>query len=214
MSLDEEVLLRIAQGINTFYRLTVKENVGSNDGVLAALERLQDNRLIRKGPVGPRKSQPYLLTEDGFDYVLRFISAITDIESFVRASVEYFPHVFKYWDSLGEHELHGWVLDTLRLHIPRIDTMIRGQLLMGERKRFTHDEFINLLYTRIYGPWLGEDMWEQFVDGITVDRIRSFLHSNPKVLKNRVKEYEKNVKIIEIMRNNNDSYGKKILGKT
>ena len=210
-SLDEEVLLRIAQGSNTFYTLTVKEKVGSNDGVLEALERLLNNRLIKMGPKGPRNSQPYLLTEDGFDYVLRFIDDIRDVDIFVRAGVEYFPLVFKYWKSLGEYDLHGWVLDTLRLQIPRIDIMIYGQLLMGDRERFSHTEFIDLLYSGIYGPWLAEGEWENFIERIPVDRIAAFLHGNPEIMRSRDLEYDNNVKRIDVIRHNNESYRREVL---
>ena len=60
LGLDMKVLLNIAQGKNTFYTLTVKEKIGSNEGVQNAFGRLVLNNFIEKGPVGSRNSQPYL----------------------------------------------------------------------------------------------------------------------------------------------------------
>ena len=44
--LETTVLLRISEGVNTFYTLTKKAKVGSNEGVLSTLKRLQKKGFI------------------------------------------------------------------------------------------------------------------------------------------------------------------------
>ncbi|TFH14169.1 hypothetical protein E4H04_10680, partial [Candidatus Bathyarchaeota archaeon] len=142
LGLEMKVLLNIAQGKNTFYSLTIKEKLGSNEGVLNALGRLVLKKYIEKGPLGVRNSRPYLLMEDGFDVVIRHIDKINDFDSFVTVSKTYFPLIFNYWDELGEHDLQNWVLSTLTKQTQVIDALIMSQLIAGDRKRYSHDEFV------------------------------------------------------------------------
>jgi len=201
----------IAQGSNTFYALTVKKKVGSNDGVLAALDRLTDKGYVGRGPAGSRKSQPYFLKEDGFDVVLRFLGFIDDFDLFARTSGSHFPLVFNYWDSLVGNGLREWVIGTIRRHVRKIDAVVMGQLVAGDRSRYSHDEFVNDLYSRIYGPWPVVGDWDAFVREVPIDRIRTFLRENPEVMRTRRLECEKLNKTIEAIKCGNVSYQKMVL---
>ena len=151
--LDEEILLRIAQGSNTFYALTVREKAGSNDGVLAALNRLQINRLIEKGKLGPRNSQPYLVTEDGFDYLIRTqVERIHDFNTFAEHCTSHFPLVFGYWEELKKHGLDSYVKDNLESFVEEIYFDVFRDLSLGRLSRYSHLEFIEDMYVRLYLP--------------------------------------------------------------
>ena len=153
MSLDEEVLLKISQGSNTFYALTVKEKAGSNDGVLAALNRLQINRLVEKGKLGPRNSQPYLITEDGFDYIIRAqLDKIRDFDTFAKYCVEYFTLVFGYWKELNELGLGIYIKDSLGGFVKEIYFDVFRDLSLGRVQGYSHQKFIDDLCVRLYLP--------------------------------------------------------------
>jgi hypothetical protein len=209
--LEEKVLIAIAQGSNTFYSLRVKNKVGSNDGIINSLERLTEKGLIVKGPVGPRSVQPYLITKNGFDHVIRYINEINNIDGFVESTKTHFPLVFKYWDKLDEHDLQEWVINTLREQIPRIDARIMSQLITGERTRYSHEEFISDLYDLVYGPWLTEKNWDKFVGDFTLDRIKAFLKENHKILQSRIRSYKQNNTMLKEMMDNNEKYRNNVL---
>jgi hypothetical protein len=200
--LNKNVLLRISEGVNSFYSLTKTAKVGSNEGVLSALERLQKNGLIEKGKVGSRRIQPYHLTEDGFDIALRFVDEILDFDSFVNNNKDYFSLVFGYWKCLGEFGLHEWVKKVLKDSVPRIDVQIWGELITGDRSRYSHGEFITDLYLRIYGPWLQSVPWENLKQNIPVEHIRDFLRAFPEISQTRLEEFDNACKDLDIIRNN------------
>lgn len=210
-TLEIRILTRIAQGSNTFYALTVKKRVGSNDGILAALERLTDKRYIGRGPTGSRRSRPYFLMEDGFDVVLRFLEYIDDFDLFAKASRSHFPLIFDYWDSLVENGLREWVIVTLKEQVKKIDAVVMSQLVAGDRGRYSHSEFVNDLYNRIYGPWTVFGDWSAFVKEVPVDSLKSFLRGNPEVMRTRGLECERLYKTIEAMKQGNTSYQKTFL---
>jgi hypothetical protein len=209
--LEKKVLIAIAQGSNTFYSLRVKNKVGSNDGIINSLERLIEKGLIVKGPVGPRRVQPYLITKNGFDHLIRYMNEINNIGGFVDSTKSHFPLVFKYWDSLGEHGLQEWVINTLREQIGKIDARVMSQLITGERIRYSHEEFVSDLYDLVYGPWLTEKNWDELVGDFTLDRIKAFLKENHKILQSRIKSYKQNNTMLKKMKDNNEKYRKKIL---
>jgi hypothetical protein len=209
--LEKKILTRIAQGSNTFYTLKFKEKIGSNDGILNTLERLRIKGLIKKGLKGPRRSQPYVLTEDGFDIVLRYLEDVNDFDSFVSAGKSYFPLVFCYWSLLEEYGLQEWVINTLKKQVPVIDVKIMSQLIAGDRSRYSHDEFINDLYDLVYGPWLMLDIWDESVSEIPIDEIRAFLKECPEIMQSRIKAYRKNEDTIQTMKKNNELYREKVL---
>jgi hypothetical protein len=209
--LETRILTKIAQGSKTFYALTVKHKVGSNDGVLAALERLTDNGYIEKGPTGSRRSQPYYLKEDGFDVVLRYLEYIDDFDTFAKTSGRHFPLVFNHWDSLAENGLREWVITTMREQVKKIDAVVMSQLIAGDRSRYSHEEFVNDLTNRIYGPWPVVGDWSAFVMEVPIDRIRAFLMGNPEVMRTRQLECEKLNITIEALKRGNISYQKMVL---
>jgi len=211
VDLEVRILTNIAQGSNTFYALTVKHKVGSNDGVLAVLERLTDKGYIERGPAGSRRSQPYYLKEDGFDVMLRYLEHITDFDLFAKTSGRHFPLVFKYWDSLIENGLRDWVIRTLREQVKKIDAVVMSQLIAGDRNRYSHDEFVNDLTNRIYGPWPVVGDWGAFVMEVPIDRIRAFLIGSPEVMRTRRLECEKLNITIEALKLGNISYQKMVL---
>ena len=209
--LETTVLLRISEGVNTFYTLTKKAKVGSNEGVLSTLRRLQKKGFILKGPVGPRRVQPYHLTEDGFDVILRIVDRILDFNSFVENNRVFFPMVFNYWESLGECGLHNWVKKVLSDSVRRIDVRVWGELSIGERYRYTHDEFINDLYLSIYGPWISPVHWDTLKKEIPIGRIQDFLKINPEIIETRIQESEKIENNIRVMMENLEIYQRQIL---
>jgi len=211
VDLELRILTKIAQGSNTFYALTVKHRVGSNDGVLSVLERLMGKGYIERGPSGSRRSQPYYLKEDGFDVVLRYLDHITDFDLFAKTSRRHFPLVFNYWDSLAENGLREWVVTTMREQVGKIDAVVMSQLIAGDRSRYSHDEFVNDLYNRIYGPWPIVGDWGAFVAEVPIDRIRAFLKGNLEVMRTRRLECEKLNKTIEAMKRGNISYQEMVL---
>lgn len=209
--LDVRVLASIAQGSNTFYAITKKRRVGSNDGVLASLGRLLGRSLIEKGPKGSRGTQPYLLTEDGFDAIIRYIDYVEDFEAFAKLSRGHFPLVFGYWDSLRRNRLTDWVRETLGGEVRRIDAAVFSQLYSGDRVRYSHEEFVNDLYGRVYGPWnlRGDSM--EFSDVVPVERLRAFLVENPVVLGSRRMECSKLDNLVEVIMKGNKWYRMSIL---
>ena len=211
VDLEMRILTNIAQGSNTFYALTVKHRVGSNDGVLAALKRLTEREGIEKGPTGSRRSQPYYLKEDGFDMVLRYLEYIDDFDIFAKTSGGHFPLVFNYWDSLIENGLREWIIRTMREQVKKIDAIVMSQLIAGDRSRYSHDEFVNDLYNRIYGPWPVFGDWSAFVMEVPIDRIRAFLRGNPEVMRTRQLECEKLNITIEALKRGNILYQKMVL---
>ena len=201
----------IAQGSNTFYAITKKRRVGSNEGVLAALGRLLERGLIEKGPKGDRRTQPYLLTEDGFDVVIRYIDYVDDFESFAKLSQGHFPLVFDYWESLRRNRLTDWVIETLRGEVRRLDAVVFSQLYSGDRVRYSHEEFVNDLYGRVYGPWHPRSDKMEFSDVVPVEKLRAFLVENPEVLGSRRMECSKLDKLVEVIRRGNEQYRESIL---
>lgn len=209
--LNKNVLLRISEGVNSFYALTKKAKVGSNEGVLSTLERLQSGRLIQKGKMGSRRIQPYYLTEDGFDIVLRFVDEIMDFDSFVMNTREFFPLVFDYWESLRKHGLDVWVKKVLRGSVRRIDVQIWGELYLGDRLRYSHDAFVNDLYLRIYGPWISDSSWEEIKNNIPLEQIQQFLNKHPEIHQTRIQESDTLYQNLNVIRNNLESYRKDVL---
>lgn len=208
--LDINVLAGIAQGENTYYALTKKRMAGSNEGVQAALGRLVNRGLIEEGPAGARRAKPYLLTEDGFDIIIRNSSYIDDFDSFANLSRNHFPLVFGYWGGIISARLKEWVLETLRKQIRGVDAAVLSQLYAGYRSRYTHEEFVNDLYCRIYGPWPEASNWEEFSGNVPVERLRDFLYKNPEILKTRESEIEKLDRLAENLLTMNKNYRKTI----
>ncbi len=150
--------------------------------------------------------------ENGFDILIRHIGDIANFDSFVTASKTHFPLIFNYWDSLGRHSLQNWVVNTLTKQMPVIDAAKWSQLIAGDRKRYSHEEFINDLYNRVYGPWFTIDDLDEFVGDVPIDRIRAFLKDNPEVLKSRELACDRNRILVRLMMNNTKLYQDKILG--
>jgi len=96
--------------------------------------------------------------------------------------------------------------------MPVIDAAILSQLIAGDRKRYSHEEFINDLYDRVYGPWFTVDNWAEFVEEVPTDRISAFLKNNPAVLKSRVLACDRNRVLVRLMMNNTELYHGRILG--
>ena len=175
---DQRILFSIAEGGKSFYDFTRKEKIGSNVMVLTSLKRLQNvgsQGLIYQGAIEARGKKPYLLTEDGFDFVLRDISRILDFNQFVRAYEQHFPFVFNYWDELEKYELQEWVRYILENVMEYIDFRVRNELFTGIISRYSHEEFVTDLLTQIYGPFLIIRNIEEMKEKIPEDKIRRFI---------------------------------------
>lgn len=93
----------------------------------------------------------------------------------------------------------------------KIDAVVMSQLISGDRSRYSHDEFVNDLYNRIYGPWPIVGDWGAFVAEVPIDRIRAFLKGNLEVMRTRRLECEKLNKTIDAMKRGNISYQEMVL---
>ena len=115
-----------------------------------------------------------MLAENGFDYILRLhIDEVCDFDTFAVHYREYFPLVFGYWDDLKGHGLVDYVVGNLRSMIKAVYVDVNRERVLGWRTRYSHQEFVEDLYTRIYVPELfhfGDDVLED----IPVNEIRVF----------------------------------------
>jgi hypothetical protein len=93
--------------------------------------------------------------EDIFDWVLRFhVDKIDDYDIFAKNSCLFFPLVFERWSSIIDHGLDLWVKVVLEnvpkyIHLKTIERLSRDI-----NSRYTHQDFIEDIYSFIFGPSL------------------------------------------------------------
>ncbi len=151
-------------------------NIMSDVYWLKVKKKLVKNKMIKEFPEEGRR-KPYMLAEDGFDYILRtHIDEICDFEIFAKYYGEYFPLVFGYWGDLKEHGLDDYVVGNLKSMIKEVYVDVDRELELGWRIRYTHQEFIENLYTRIYVPEIFH-FTDDVPEDIPVDEIRKFRKS-------------------------------------
>jgi len=137
--------------------------------------------LIKDFPEEGRR-KPYILGEDGFDYLIRtHFDEIIDFKTFSKYCNEYFSHVFGYWEELEDCELDIYVINSLRGIINKIYVDVVRELIIGERERYSHQEFVNDLYTRLYLPEMFFDA-DEISDNI-INKILIFRDNKPEILK-------------------------------
>jgi len=81
--------------------------------------------------------------------------------AFVEYCGDYFPLVFGYWGELGRLGLDEYVKARLKSIIDDIYVDVIRELKLGMRRRFSHQEFIEALYIRLYLPELFYDEAEE-----------------------------------------------------
>lgn len=103
--LHKNILRSLLDGPKTFYDLAKKENLGSNQTILKALDNLRQDfprKMINKGdPEGPRGSINYNITGFGiYHYLYGYADEILDkIDNIARKHSEKIL-LFKYWEIL------------------------------------------------------------------------------------------------------------------
>ncbi|MFC1804060.1 hypothetical protein ACFL0D_08890 [Thermoproteota archaeon] len=162
-------------------------NIMSDVHWLKIRKKLVKNKLIKEFPEEGRR-KPYILDEDGFDIVLReCINKVDDFEIYALYYTEYFPLVLSYWNELKNNRLDSFVKRMLTDVVDEIYLDVVKELVLGKRNRYSHKEFIEDLYVRIYLP-------EMFIDGdnvpdnIPIYRIRQFRNGTPQI-KNFINEW-------------------------
>ena len=144
-------------------------------------KKLLQYNLITDFPEEGRR-KPYILGEDGFDYIIQFhFDEIVDLQNFTKTCSKYFPLVYGYWEELQNCELDIYIKDSLRGIIKKIYVDIVRELIIGERERYSHQEFVNDLYTRLYLPEMFFDK-DEISDNI-IDKILIFRDNKPEILK-------------------------------
>ena len=129
---------------------------------LAVRKKLLKLKLIKELKKEGRR-QPYKLREDGFDLILRSqLAEINDFDNFASNYTEYFPMVFGLWGELKKHELDEYVKKSLAGIIDRIYADVFRELKLKVRERYSHDEFIKDISTRVYVPDLYIDDEDEF----------------------------------------------------
>jgi hypothetical protein len=186
--IESETLLLLAnRGPLTGYDLHSKKNEnrsGENADTnimsdvywLKVKKKLVKHHMIKEYPEKGRR-KPYILTEDGFDYILRIhIDDISDFDTFADYCRDFFPLVFGYWDDLKEHGLCEYVAGNLKTIIRVVYVDVVRELVLGWRTKYTHQEFIEDLYTRIYVPELYH-FEDDTPDAVPFNEIRIFRKS-------------------------------------
>ena len=129
-------------------------NIMSDVYWLQVRKKLLDYNLIEEVKEKGRK-KPYKVSVDGFDYLIQnYIDEIHNFDDFVEYCRDYFPLVFGYWRELERLGLDEYVRTSLTSMINEIYLDVIRELALGLRKRFTHKEFIEALYIRLYLPEL------------------------------------------------------------
>ena len=157
-------------------------NIMSDVYWLKVKKKLVLYNMIKEYPEKGRR-KPYVLAEDGFDYILRLhIDDVYDFDTFSEYCSEYFPLVFGYWEDLKEHGLLDYVVGNLKSMIKVVYVDVVREFELGWRNRFTHIEFIENLYTRIYVPELFH-FTEEVPKDIPLSEIRKFRKDKKEILK-------------------------------
>ncbi len=176
-------------------------NIMSDVYWLKVRKKLIENNLIMDFPEEGRR-KPYIIGEDGFDYLIRtHIDKIYDFDNFTKYCKEYFPLVLGYWEELKDRGFDDYVKGSLRRMIEGIYVDVVRELVRRKRETYTHQEFIEDLYARIYIPEMFLDA-DEAADNIPIYKIHQFRNSKPEIM-NFILEWiteEKNKSIQRIMK--------------
>jgi hypothetical protein len=156
-------------------------NIMSDVYWLKVKKKLVKCNVIMEYPEKGRR-KPYILTEDGFDYILQnHIDDIRDFDTFAEHYRDYFPLVFGNWEDLNEHGLSDYVAENLKTIIKVVYVDVIRELVLGWRTMYTHQEFIEDLFARIYVPELFHFTDEVPAD-LPLNEIRKFRKSKPDLM--------------------------------
>ncbi len=152
-------------------------NIMSDVYWLKVKKKMENNKLIKEYPEEGRR-KPYKLAEDGFDYILQtHFDEIHDFNIFAENYREYFPLVLGCWEDLKDYGLDDYVVGNLVGMIKGIYVNVFREIMLGWRQRFTHQEFIENLYIRIYVPELFHHT-DKIANDIPLTDIRKFRKDN------------------------------------
>lgn len=120
--------------------------------------------------------------------------------------------MFNSWNSIKQHGLDIWVKSVLKNAIKHIHIKTIEKLTTNTKTRYTHQNFIEDLYTYIYGPVL-------FIPNNTKEKIpylqlKKYIHNTPKVKQFIVKRIKEKKYYLEEQENKLESYEKHILHTT
>ena len=129
-------------------------NIMSDPYWLKVRKKLLSYNFIVDFPEEGRR-KPYRVGEDGFDYLIRnHIDEIQCFDVFAEYCGDHFPLVFGFWGELKSLGLDVYVKKNLKRIVGEIYLDIIKELALGERRSFSHNEFIESLYARLYLPEL------------------------------------------------------------
>jgi hypothetical protein len=152
-------------------------NIMSDAYWVTVRKNLLDLQLITECPEEGRR-KPFILGVDGFDYLVRTqLQKITHFDTFVEVYKMYFPLVFGYWDMLRDAGLVDYVMVNLGRNVEEIYLGLFEDFVRGRILRYSHQEFIEDLYARIYLPELFWSTGE--LDKVLVSRLFEFRRAEP-----------------------------------
>jgi len=155
-------------------------NIMSDPYWLKVRKKLLDYNFIVDFPEKGRR-KPYRVGEDGFDYLIRnHLDEIQCFDVFAEYCGDHFPLVFGFWGELKSLGLDVYVKINLKRIVDEIYLDIIKELASGERRRFSHNEFIESLYVRLYVPelFINEDEVSELS---YFNLIREFRDERPEV---------------------------------
>jgi len=160
--------------------------------------------------------EPYELEqikEDIFDWVLRVhVDKIDEFDIFARNCTKHFPLVFNDWNGIKQHGLDIWVKKVLETVIKHIHIKTIEKITTNTITRYTHQDFIEDLYTYIYGPLLFNP--NNTKEQISYTKLKKYVNNTPEVKQFIVKRIEKNKYCFEHKQNELESYEKRIIHTT
>jgi hypothetical protein len=122
------------------------------DSIMADSESSNEMRFFRNADELFEQQQ---FDEDIFDWVLRFhTDKINNYDTFAENSCLYFPLIFENWSSIKHHGLDSWVKTVLAKVYKYIHLKTIERLSRDVNSRYTHQDFIEDIYSYILGPSL------------------------------------------------------------
>ena len=133
-------------------------NIMSDPYWLQVRKKLLDLNFIVEFPEKGRR-KPYIVGEDGFDYLIQnHLDSIHDFDVFAKYCCGYFPMVFGYWNELKEFGLDSYIISNLGRVVGEVYLDVLRDFALGRRRKFSHREFVEALYVRLYVPELFTDV--------------------------------------------------------
>lgn len=134
--------------------------------------------------------------EDIFDWVLRFhADKISNYDIFVENCCLFFPLVFENWSGIKQHDLDLWVKIVLENVYKFIHLKTIERLSHDINSRYSHQDFIEDIYSFIFGPSLYVP--ETAVVETPKLGLKRFITSTPEVRNFILKRRSENISLRE-----------------